>query len=388
LSDPRLVLCLFIALIAIVVVINYRAVLRRMAWNPPAPDPTRTLPALTVIIPARDEEADLDQSLRSVLAQEGIDLRVIVVNDHSSDRTGAIADAFAVADPRVSVIHNPELPAGWLGKCNAMQQAAAQAATDLLLFTDADITYQPGCLIRAVTELERDGLEFLSLFPCMDFISVWENVLVPAMVGGLCELMTPGVNDPSSPDAMGAGAFLLVRTRAFRAVGGFEPIKHEMGDDVALARLLKRSGCHTAFHGAPDWLSVRLYKGNHHAFWGMTKNILIGLEGRFWMAPLIFALPIFVYWTPIYCFVAAVVERNAVLALTAAAAYGILYLELWIGRSLLRLHRGKALLFPLVVAPVACCLARALYLHYCKGAVHWRGRTITVRQSVGRSSSA
>src|SRR6516165_8908236 len=103
---------------------------------------------------------------------------------------------------------------------------------------------------------------------------------------------------------MGAGAFLLVRTRAFHAARGFERIKHEMGDDVALARLLKRSGCRTAFHGAPEWLCVRLYKGNHHAFWGMTKNILIGLEGRFWLAPLIFALPMFVYWTPIYCFAA------------------------------------------------------------------------------------
>jgi glycosyltransferase involved in cell wall biosynthesis len=388
LDDPRLLLCLFIALIAIVVVANYRAVLRRMSWNPPVPDPNRSLSALTVIIPARNEEADLEVALSSILSQEGIELKVIVVNDHSSDRTGAIADEFAAGDPRVTVIHDPELPPGWLGKCNAMQQAAAHATTDLLLFTDADIVYQPGCLVRAVTELDRDRLDFLSLFPRMDFISLWENILLPAMVGGLGELVTPGVNDPKSPDAMGAGAFLLVRTRAFYAAGGFEPIKHEIGDDVALARLLKRSGCRTAFHGAPEWLSVRLYKGNHHAFWGMTKNILIGLEGRYWLAPLIFALPVFVYWTPIYCFGAGLVERNAALAIAAAAAYGVLYLDLWIGRSLLRLHPGKALFFPLVVAPVVCCLARALYLHFCKGAVHWRGRTITVRQGAGRSGTA
>lgn len=379
-NDPRLLLGLSTALITVVVLVSFHAVLRRMSWRAPSPDSIGCAMALTVIIPARNEEKDLERALRSVLAQEGIALEVIVVNDHSTDRTGAIAEAIAAADSRVTVIHNPELPPGWLGKCNAMQQAAARVTSDLLLFTDADIVYQPGCFVRAVTELLRERLDFLSLFPGMEFVSLWENIMLPTLVGGLCELVTPGVNDPQSREAMGAGAFLLVRSQAFRAAGGFEPIKHKMADDVALARLLKRSGCRTAFHGAPEWLSVQLYKGNHHAFWGMTKNILIGLEGRLWLAPLVFMLPIFVYWTPIFCFGAGVVEANAALVLTAAATYGIQYLVFWSGRRLLHFHHVKVLLFPLVVAPVSCCLARALYLHFCKGAVHWRGRTIRVRE--------
>jgi glycosyltransferase involved in cell wall biosynthesis len=378
LSDPRLILCLFIALIAVVVLANFRAVLRRMSWTPPSPLLSDRPPALTVIVPARDEEKDLEQALQSILGQRELELRVIVVNDHSSDRTGAIADAMAAADARLTVIHNPELPAGWLGKGNAMQQAAALATSDLLLFTDADIVFQPGCFIRAVTELERERLDFLSLFPRMDFISLWENIMLPAMFAGLSELVTPGVNDPHSSEAMGAGAFLLVRSQAFRAAGGFEPIKHAMGDDVALARLLKRSGYRTAFHGAEEWLHVRLYKGNRHAFWGMTKNILIGLEGRLWQAPVYFVLPVFVYWMPIFCFGAGIAEGNAVLAAAGAATYGLQYAGLWPGRKLLRFHRAKALFFPLVVVPVICCLSRALYLHFVRGAVHWRGRTIKV----------
>jgi len=379
LSDPRLILCLFAALIAVVVLANFRAVLRRMSWTPPSPVQSGRPPALTVIIPARDEEKDLEQALQSVLSQSELELRVIVVNDHSSDRTGSIADAMAAADSRVTVIHNPELPAGWLGKCNAMQQAAALTTSDLLLFTDADIVHEPGCFIRAVCELERDRLDFLSLFPRMDFISLWENIILPALIAGLSELITPGVNDPQSPKAMGAGAFLLVTSQAFRAAGGFEPIKHAMADDVALARLLKHSGCRTAFHGAEEWLHVRLYKGNRHAFWGMTKNILIALEGRFWQAPLYFALPVFVYWTPIFCFGAGVAEGDAALVAAATATYGIQYAVLWSGRKLLRFHRARALLFPLVVVPVIGCLSRALYLYFRKGAVHWRGRTIRVR---------
>jgi hypothetical protein len=243
-------------------------------------------------------------------------------------------------------------------------------------------------LVTAVAELERQKLDFLSFFPRMDFVSVWENIMVATVVGGLCELVTPGVNDPSSPDAMGAGAFLLVRAEAFRAAGGFEPIKHKMGDDVALARLLKRRGCRTAFYGAPGWLRVRLYKGNHHAFFAMTKNILVGLEGKLWLAPVVALLPVFAYWMPIFRFGGGITEGNKLLIGTAAATYAIQYLVLWSGRSLLRFHPIKALLFPLVVAPVICCLARALYLHFWRGSVHWRGRTIRVRGDEANSCSA
>src|SRR5262249_6948782 len=93
----------------VLVLVSFRIVLQRMSWHAPAPDPAMSDPALTVIIPARNEEQDLEQSLRSVLSQPGIDLRVIVINDHSTDRTGLIADQMAAADPRITVIHNPEL---------------------------------------------------------------------------------------------------------------------------------------------------------------------------------------------------------------------------------------------------------------------------------------
>ncbi len=91
-----------------------------------------------------------------------------------------------------------------------------------------------------------------------------------------------------------------------------------------------------------------------------------------------FILPVFVYWMPIYCFGAGIAEGNAALVVAAAATYGLQYAGLWQGRKLLRFHPSKALFFPLVVVPVICCLSRALYLHFVRGAVHWRGRTIRV----------
>jgi glycosyltransferase involved in cell wall biosynthesis len=375
-----LILCSSTTVISIVVAVQFVRALRRIAWHAPPDDVLTTPVRLTVIIPARDEEADLARAIDSVLAQAGVEMEVFVINDHSSDRTGAIADERAGCDARLSVIHNPDLPAGWLGKTSAMHQAAMRASGEVLLFTDADVVHEPRCFVTALAELDRRELDFLSLFPRMDWVSLWENIILPAMVGGVALLATPGIEDPSSPDALAAGAFLMVRSRAFGAVGGLEPVKGEMFDDVALARLIKRHGYRVGLRAAPSLLHVRLYKGNRHAFWGMTKNVLEGLGGRLWLAPFVMLLPVFVFWVPIFCALQGAAEANAILVLAGAATYGIQYANLWCGRRLFRFHPAKALLFPLVAIPVLSCLGWALYLYVCRGAVQWRGRTIRVRQ--------
>ena len=344
--DPRLILGSAAAAMCLLVAVLFLFALRRLTWRTP-PLPTGSAPSSTVsvIIPARNEAADIGRSIASILAQEDVNLEVIIVNDHSTDQTGAIADAAAAADRRVKVIHDPDLPPGWLGKCNAMQQAAALARNDLLLFSDGDIIHHPRCLATACDELERSELDFLSLFPEMQSTSLWENIVVPTFIGGVTLLATPGIEDPASPDALGAGAFLLVRSRAFRAVGGFEPIRGEMADDLELARLLKTSGYRVRIRFAPEFLKVRIYKGNRHAFWAMTKNILIGIRGRLWLAPAVMVLPIFAFWIPLYCLVAGVVEANAALALLGAAGYLITYASIWSGRRLFPFHPVKAMLY-------------------------------------------
>jgi Glycosyl transferase family 2 len=385
LTDPRLILCAFAALISLVVAIVFLAALKRITWRlRPTSGPVGRY-RISVIVPARNEEQDLGEALASVLSQQGVEIEVIVVNDHSTDRTGAIADSFAVADARLKVIHDPELPPGWLGKCNAMQKAVVVASGDVLLFTDADIMHGPRCFVTALAEMEQHSLEFLSLFPLMKCVSACENIILPALVGGMAMFATPGIEEPGSDDALAAGAFLMVRAHVFHEVGGFEPIKHEMLDDVALAKLFKRHGKKVGLRAAPDLLSVRLYKGNSHAFWGMTKNILEGLNGRLWLAPAVILLPALVFWTPVVCAVVGLVEGDRPLVIAGVATYAIQLAMLWSARSLFQFHPGKSLLFPLVAIPNAFCMIRALYLYILKGAVEWRNRTIPVRTNRGRS---
>jgi glycosyltransferase involved in cell wall biosynthesis len=378
-DEALLLLCSFSALISLIVAIQFAAVLRRISWRPPTSAEYSGKAKVSVIVPARNEEGDLSRALQSVLNQVDVEMEVFLVNDHSTDRTGAIADSLARADSRLTVVHDPELVPGWLGKANAMQHAAAMASGEYLIFTDADVVHDPRCFITALRVMEERGLDFFSLFPLMHCVSFVENAITPSLVGGLVQLATPGIEDSRSPDALAAGALLMVRSAVFRAVGGFEPIRDDMFDDVGLARLLKRRGYRVGFRAAPHLLQVRLFKGNRHAFWGMTKNILQGLGGRLWLAPAVVDLPVFVFWLPIYCLIVGVSERNWLLVAVAATAYALQYAGVWLGRSIIRFHPGKILLFPLVVVVVSSCLVRAFYFYTVQGAVQWRGRTIKVR---------
>ncbi len=167
----------------------------------------------------------------------------------------------------------------------------------------------------------------------------------------------------------------------FRAIGGFAAIQGEIADDIAMARRVKASGYRALLRATPELLHVQLYKGNRHAFWAMTKNILVGIHGRFWLAPAVVLLNVFVFWMPLDCALAGAAEGNATLALAGAVVYALQYAMLFAGRRLFRFRPIPALLFPLVVIPVACCMTRAWYLYKYRGAVEWRGRTIRVRQN-------
>jgi hypothetical protein len=119
----------------------------------------------------------------------------------------------------------------------------------------------------------------------------------------------------------------------------------------------------------------------------MTKNILTGLNGRFWLAPAVMLLPVLVFWTPIYCAVGGAMEGHFGLALAAVATYVLQLTMIWSSRRVFQFHPAKALLFPLVAIPVICCMMRALYLYSLRGAVEWRGRTVRVRGTPSPSHS-
>jgi hypothetical protein len=217
-----LLLCVFVAVLSFGLLVLFEIAVARVGTIQPLRESEvdGVLAKVSVVIPARNEEEDIEEALRSVLGQKGVELRVIVVNDHSTDRTGAILRRLAEEDPRITIVENPPLEAGWLGKPNAMNHAVALASDDLILFTDADVIHCPTSFATGITILQKQGLDFLSFLPRIDCESFWDNVCIPLPLFPFTVQCSWGANDAKSTNAWAAGAFMLIKADVLREIGG------------------------------------------------------------------------------------------------------------------------------------------------------------------------
>src|ERR1700688_3524967 len=198
-------------------------------------------PAVSVIVPARNEEFCLGECLQSLLSLTAVAFEVIVVDDHSTDRTREIAASFA--SQGVRVIEAGSLPAGWTGKNNAVTAGAGEARGEWLLFTDADTIHLPGSLARSLLDAKRHGAAMLSYSPEQIAKNFWEKAVMPVIFAELAVSFRPShVSDPNSAAAAANGQYILITREAYDAVGGHAAIATRLLEDVALARAVKQSG--------------------------------------------------------------------------------------------------------------------------------------------------
>jgi len=208
--------------------------------------PPQTAPRISIIVPARDEETEIESALRSLVSLEWHNYEVIAINDRSADRTGELMEHVAREHDirkKLRSINLTELPEGWLGKPHAMWTAAQQATGDWLLFTDADVVFRADVLRRALAYAESSKADHLVVFPTHVDWSVSKKI----MLAGFNMLFVFGhrpwkTADPNSRDHMGVGAFNLVKRSVYDSVGGFEKLRMEIIEDMRLGKLVKESG--------------------------------------------------------------------------------------------------------------------------------------------------
>jgi chlorobactene glucosyltransferase len=248
-------------------------------------------PSLSVLVPARDEEATLDACVRSLLAQDYPGrLEVVVLDDHSTDRTGEIARALAGQDERVRVLDGGPLAPGWKGKPNAIRQMAAAATGEMLLLTDADCTFFPGALASAVRHREKVRADCLSLMPSLECRTFWEHVVVPLQyVLVFATLPVRNVYASKNPAFAAAnGAFLLIDAATYAALGGHEAVRGEMAEDIKFAQHVKRSGRRMVYGDGSRVYGVRMYTSLRGIWDGFSKNLFPAM-GK--------SLPVLVVWS-------------------------------------------------------------------------------------------
>ena len=235
-------------------------------------------PLVSVIVPARNEQECLGACLDSLLAQTGVNFEVIVVDDHSTDRTREIAEA-KLCGPGLrpgKVISARTLAAGCSGKCNAAQSGADVARGEWLLFTDADTVHLPGSLERSLREAREHQVAMLSYSPAQEVRGFIENAVMPVIYAELAMTYRPkDVCDPESPAAAANGQYLLISRQAYDAVGGHAAVSHTLLEDVALAQRVKRSGGRLRFRFGGDAVRTRMYRTWPDLRDGWTKNLAL-----------------------------------------------------------------------------------------------------------------
>ena len=229
-------------------------------------------PQVSIIVPARNEEAGLAVCLASLCAQQGVSCEIIVVDDHSSDATAAIARSF----PGVRVVTADPLPVGWCGKSNACATGARQAAGRWLLFTDADTEHRPGSLARALAEADQHRAALLSYSPEQRVETFWERAVMPNIFAELaCQYRPADVCDPALQVAAANGQYLLIARAQYDCVGGHAAVAGAVLEDVELARRVKRDGGRIRFRYGGDAVRTRMYRSFGQMREGWTKNLAL-----------------------------------------------------------------------------------------------------------------
>ena len=361
-----------------------------------------TLPPLTIVVPARNEEAEIEPALRSLLHLDYPDYEVVTVDDRSTDQTGQIMDRLAIepaAQGRLRVIHVQELPAGWLGKLHAMWlgslrndalkngtlrndtlrndtqrndalRNAQQGSGEWLLFTDADCVFHAESLRRAVHYAIKTGADHLVLFPTAHMKTLGERMLIsfPQVMSSFA--MRPWkIRDPKARDHIGVGAFNLISRSAYEAIGTYQKLRLEVVDDLKLGETIKRAGLRQDVVCGPGLVSLRWGAGAAGIIGNLEKNLFAFLRFRISLVVACCALTFFLCVWPFAGLVLATGWARAAFAGTVAMialAYALTA----------RYAAGSVWLFltcPFSAILFIAAVLRSAFKTLRDGAVTWRG---------------
>jgi hypothetical protein len=248
---------------------------RRRALPSPADGSLRA----SVLVPARNEEGSISRLLDSVLASRDVELEVLVMDDHSEDRTAAVVEEIAGRDERVRLVKAPPLPAGWCGKQHACFELASRARHEALVFVDSDVTLRPEGVARLLRAARQSGADLVSGFPRQETETWLERLLIPLIHFVLLGFLPFAGMRRSGRPAFGAGCgqVFVVRRDAYWRAGGHAVIRASRHDGIALPRAFRAAGARTELFDLTDVASCRMYRDAREVWRGLAKNATEGM---------------------------------------------------------------------------------------------------------------
>ena len=347
-------------------------VYRLVANRPSAAGSQR--PSLSVLIPARNEEKNLRSTLDAVLANQSAEFEVIVLDDHSTDRTAAIVAEFAAIDPRVRLEAAPPLPVGWCGKQHACNVLAGFARHPLLVFIDADVRLGPDALQRMASFMDSSGAALASGVPRQELGTFSERLLLPLIHFVLLGYLPMHLMrwTKLAGFSAGCGQLFIARADAYHATGGHAMIRATLHDGVKLPRLFRRAGFRTDLFDATDLATCRMYHTNAETWRGLGKNATEGLGSPGTILPMTVLLIGGQVIPFVLLALAALLSPAGILFASTASVISLAprLLSVWLFRQPL----GAALLHPLGVLALLGIQWLALFRQFAGKPSEWKGR--------------
>ena len=353
----------------------------RLFRPPPEPPAGGPPPRVSVLVPARNEERAIGRLVADVLASEGVDLELVVLDDTSDDRTAEIVLELAERDGRVRLVRGGPLPAGWCGKQHACWQLAGAARHDTWVFLDVDVVPARDAVARAVAFLDASGAALASGFPRQETGSFLEWLLLPlihfVLLGYLPLARSRQVNDPSL--AAGCGQLFVTRRADYERAGGHAAIRASLHDGVKLPRAYRRAGLVTDIFDATEIASCRMYSRSLDVWRGLSKNATEGIGSAATILPFTILLgggavlpPLLAGWGLATGFAGWPIGAAAV----ALAAAVLAYLPRVCDAIRFRQSLTSALVHPLGVAVFLAIQWVALIRKALGLKTAWRGRSL------------
>lgn len=333
--------------------------------------PTENLPFISVLVPARNEAAVIAETVKHLLAQDYPYFEVLVLDDKSTDNTGAIAQAASQGDKRLRVLEGTPLPKNWLGKNWACQQLAESAQGEMLIFTDADVQWQAGALRALVAQMQASEADLLTVWASQKTVTWSERLVVPLMalviLGYLPVLMVH--HSPFALFAAANGQCMAWRRKVYEAIGGHAAVANNVLEDVTMARLVKQGRYRLRMVDSAGLLQTRMYTDWQTVRDGFAKNILAGYGNHVTALILASLLHWLLFLFPFMMLLDTHYRLWGVLLILLEFSLRGLSAAFTRQRVLDAIGMSISVLLMTVIA------GQALYWHYTGGA-HWKGRKI------------
>lgn len=329
---------------------------------------------ISAIIPARNEEKDIETAVRNLAAQPEI-TQIIVVDDQSNDRTLEILNSLAAENLQLTILQAGELPAGWIGKNHALYVGTQLATGEWLLFTDADTALFPGAVRQAMEDARQYSAALVSYSPEQITHGILESALIPFIYCRLGRKFNfDAVNDPASPDAAANGQFILIRREAYEKIGGHGAVAGIVLEDVALARRAKQAGFRLHFATGHQIARTRMYRSFRTMWQGWTKNLyaLLGNTPASAGREILVTIP----WLFLFLLVAAISVQGHMGECLLVSALLVLFIHhVWYAHELRanRYSERFIIYYGLAVTLYFAVLIASIWKHT-RGKIVWKGR--------------